>query len=201
MSSILSLFFCLSKIYKRLVKLYFFYSLKDINFMTHVLLFMKDQIEIIARDFFTKLWADYSELSVSQEDSSIFRIKIKSEDSHLLIGPHGKNLDTLNFLLRLLISKKSEDKITTHLEINDYLEQKDAKLINFIQTKLNYVAESGKEIILPFFTAYERKKVHSYVSENWGDVYTQSMWEWKERRIHLCKKDTKMTIDIDGDDI
>jgi len=162
---------------------------------------MKDQIEIIARDFFTKLWADYSELSVSQEDSSIFRIKIKSEDSHLLIGPHGKNLDTLNFLLRLLISKKSEDKITTHLEINDYLEQKDAKLINFIQTKLNYVAESGKEIILPFFTAYERKKVHSYVSENWGDVYTQSMWEWKERRIHLCKKDTKMTIDIDGDDI
>lgn len=61
--------------------------------------------------------------------------------------------------------------------------------------------DSGKEIILPFFTAYERKKVHSYVSEHGGSVYTQSIGEGRDRRIHLCRKDEKMTIDIDGDDI
>jgi len=162
---------------------------------------MKEQIEQIAQDFFSKLWADHSDLKVSEEGKNIFRIHVKSEDSHLLIGPHGKNLDTLNFLLRLIISKHSEDRITTHLEVNDYLEQKDAKLLKFIETKIAYVKESGKEIILPFFTAYERKKVHSHVSESGWDIYTQSVWEWQDRRIHLCKKDIKMTIDIDGDDI
>ena len=87
------------------------------------------------------------------------------------------------------------------MEINDYLQQKDAKLIQFIQKKIDLVKSSDKEIILPFFTAYERKKVHSYVSEKWGNVFTQSKWEGHERRIHLCKKNEKITIDIDGQDI
>lgn len=162
---------------------------------------MKDQIQELSTHFFEKLWTDYSELQVTEETQNIFRISIKSEDSHLLIGPHGKNLEILSFLLRLLISKKCEGFITVHLEVNDYLEQKDKKLLQFIQTKIGYVKESWKEIILPFFTAYERKKVHSYVSEKWGNVFTQSIWEWNDRRIHLCRKDEKMTIDIDGDDI
>jgi len=162
---------------------------------------MKDTITQIAETFFEKLGADYSDLQVSEEAENIFRISVKSDDSHLLIGPHGKNLDVLNLLLRLLISKQCEWHITIHLEVNDYLEQKDKKLLSFINTKIAYVKESGKEIILPFFTAYERKKVHSHVSETWGNVFTQSMGEWKDRRIHLCRKDEKMTIDIDGDDI
>jgi len=162
---------------------------------------MKEQIQKLSTDFFEKLWVDYSDLQLTEESEKIYRISVKSDDSHLLIGPHGKNLEVLNLLLRLLISRKCEEHITIHLEVNDYLEQKDKKLLNFIKTKVSYVKESGKEIILPFFTAYERKKVHSYVSENWGNVFTQSMWEWKDRRIHLCRKDEKMTIDIDGDDI
>lgn len=164
---------------------------------------MKDTIHTLAHTFFEKLSVDYSDLKTSKEAENIYRISIKSEDSHLLIGPHGKNLETLHFLLRLLISKNCEFQghITIHLEINDYLEQKDKKLLGFIETKVKYVKESGKEIILPFFTAYERKKVHSFVSDNWGNVFTQSQWEWKDRRIHLCRKDEKMTIDIDWDDI
>lgn len=162
---------------------------------------MKDQIQELSINFFEKLWVHYNNLEISEEKDNIFKIAIKSDDSHLLIGPHGKNLESLNYLLRLLISKNCEWFITTHLEVNDYLEQKDKKLSQFIQTKINYVKESWKEIILPFFSSYERKKVHSYVSENWGNVFTQSIGEWNDRRIHLCRKDEKMTIDIDGDDI
>lgn len=164
---------------------------------------MKDTIHTLASNFFVKLWVDYSNLETNEEALNIYRISVKSEDSHLLIGPHGKNLEMLNYLLRLLVSKNCEIKehVTIHLEVNDYLEQKDKKLISFIETKLKYVKESGKEIILPFFTAYERKKVHSFVSDNGGNVFTESQGEWKDRRIHLCRKDERMTIDIDGDDI
>jgi len=162
---------------------------------------MRENIQNISTTFFEKLGVHFSDIAVSEESEKIFRIWLKSDDSHLLIGPHGKNLETISHLLKILISKEMWDFIQIHVEVNDYLEQKDKKLRGFIQSKIDYVKSSGKEIILPFFTAYERKKVHSYVSEKWGNVFTQSMGEWKDRRIHLCKKDEKMTIDIDGDDI
>lgn len=162
---------------------------------------MEEQIHKICHEFFEKLSVDFSELIIHQEAEAIYRISLKSDDSNLLIGPHGKNLDTISHILKLVISKTLEEHIQIHVEVNDYLEKKDEKLLSFIKTKIEYVKQSWKEIILPFLTAYERKKVHSYVTENGWNVYTQSQWEWKERRIHLCKKDEKMTIDIDGDDI
>lgn len=162
---------------------------------------MLEKIQTITNTFFEKLWTDYSNITITQEATNIYKISLKSEDSHLLIGPHGKNLETLTHLLKLMIAKLSKEYINIHLEINDYLEKKDQKLLSFISAKVDYVKKSGKEIVLPFLTAYERKKVHSYVSENGGNIFTQSQWEGKERRIHLCKKDEKMTIDIDGDDI
>jgi len=55
------------------------------------------------------------------------------------------------------------------------MKQKEEKLFGYIQSKIEYVESSGKEITLPFFTAYERKKVHSYVSENGEKVYTKSV--------------------------
>ncbi len=162
---------------------------------------MLEEIQKLTLTFFEKLGADFSDLETIEEAKNIYRISLKSEDSHLLIGPHGKNLGTITHLLKLLIAKKSQEHINIHVEVNDYLEQKDAKLLSFIQKKIDYVKSSGKEVILPFFTAYERKKVHSFVWEKWGNVFTQSIWEGKDRKIHLCKKDEKMTIDIDGDDI
>lgn len=162
---------------------------------------MLEEIQKLTLTFFEKLGTDFSDLQTVEEVENIYRITLKSDDSHLLIWPHGKNLETITHLLKLLIAKKSQGHINIHVEVNDYLQQKDEKLLKFIGNKIDYVKSSGKEVILPFFTAYERKKVHSYVSEKWGNVFTQSMWEWKDRRIHLCKKDEKMTIDIDGDDI
>ena len=91
--------------------------------------------------------------------------------------------------------------VQIHVEVNDYLQKKDEKLYQFIEQKISFVKQSGKEVILPFFSSYERKKVHAYVSSHGGNVYTQSIGEGKERKIHLIKKDEKMSIDLDGDDI
>lgn len=162
---------------------------------------MQEIVENICQEFFTKLWTNFSDLQIHQQSNGIYKISLKSEDSHLLIGPHWKNLETLTHLLQLLISKQSNCYINIHLEVNDYMQQKDQKLIDFISKKISIIKESWKDIILPFFTAYERKKIHSYVSEHGGNIITQSVWEGKERRIHLSKKEEKMTLDIDGDDI
>lgn len=162
---------------------------------------MKETVEKIAQDFFQKLGIEMKQISVSEEAQGIYRIKIESDDSHLLIGPHGKHLEVLSSIIRLILGKALGEHITLHLEVNDYLEKKDEKLFSYIRSKMDIVEKTGQEFRLPYFSAYERKKVHSFVGEQSGRIYTKSEWEGEERRIFLCKKDEKMTIDIDGDTI
>jgi predicted RNA-binding protein Jag len=73
-----------------------------------------------------------------------------------------------------LINRKAEENIIIHVEVNDYLKSKDDKLINYIKNKIDYVKETNKDFRLPFFSAYERKKIHSYVSDLKSDIYTKS---------------------------
>ena len=56
--------------------------------------------------------------------------------------------------------------------------------------------------MLPYYSAYDRKKIHSIVAEYKNDkIYTKSIWEWNQRRLYICKIDQKITIDLDWDDI
>lgn len=162
---------------------------------------MNDIVFQISQEFFKNFWIEFENLEVIEETEGIYKISLNSEDSKLLIGPHGKNLEILSHILKLIFSKKLGKFTQLHIEVNDYLQKKDERLYHFISEKIEFVKHSGKEVILPFFTAYERKKVHAYVSEHGGIVYTQSIGEGEERKIHLMKKDEKMSIDIDGDDI
>lgn len=162
---------------------------------------MSVPLENIVEEFFQKLGIDFSDLKIQEEAEHIYWISLQTPDSAILIWPHGKNLETLTHILKLLLAKATASHIHIHLEINDYLEKKDEKLLAFIESKIKQVQSSGKEIILPYLNSYERKKVHSYVSEHSKNVYTQSQGEWENRRMHLCKKDIVLTLDIDGDDI
>jgi predicted RNA-binding protein Jag len=82
------------------------------------------------------------------------------------------------------------------------LKSKDDKLKNYIISKVKIVENSWKDLKLPFFSSYDRKKIHSIVSEyNNPKIYTKSIWEWKERRLFICRVDEKVTIDLDWNDI
>lgn len=162
---------------------------------------MEESIKNFVSDFFNKLGIIIDSCEVKAEESNIFLVNIKTEESWIVIGPHWKNLETIKHLLKLIISKKQQQNIVLHLEVNDYLKAKEERLFGFIESKIKIVASSGKDLELPFLTAYERKKVHSYVWELHSDIFTKSEWEWKDRRMSLCKKPQWLSIDIDGDDI
>ena len=124
---------------------------------------MEESIKNLVEEFFHKLSISLDSCEVRAEEVNIFLVEIKTEQSGLVIGPHGKNLDTIQFLLKLLISKREKQNIVLHLEVNDYLKNKEEKLFSFIKSKIQIVEKSGESLQLPFLTAYERKKVHSYV--------------------------------------
>jgi spoIIIJ-associated protein len=179
---------------------------------------MEKEIKILIETFFQKLNIETDSIDVLQDEDNIFSVNIKSNESGILIWPHGKNLENIQWLLKLMVSKKIGERTNLHVEVNDYLESKDEKLFLFIKSKITFVENRSIDIALPFYGAYDRKKIHSFVSEHWNpDIYTKSIWEGKERRLYICtkaevkkeiqekkgkeKKTKKLTIDIDWDDI
>jgi len=163
---------------------------------------MKD-LETLVKQFFELSEITVDEISMEEQESGIFKITLKTPDSGIVIGPHGKNMPIFSNILKLLLSKKLDARVKVHFDVNDYGKQKQEQFFQFIESKIKYVGESGKDLKLPFLTAYERKKVHSFISEREGDsIFTKSIWEWNDRRLFICKKsDTSELIDIDWIDI
>lgn len=162
---------------------------------------MEDKIKSIVEKFFSKMMVDFSNIEVKKELEKIYYIKLETTDSNILIWPRWKNLEDIKGILKIILHKNIGEGIIIHLEINDYLKLKEDKLINFIKSKIEFVEKTSKDLKLPYLSAYERKKVHSYVSDLKSDIYTKSEWEWESRRLFICKKNKKVTIDLDWIDI
>lgn len=163
---------------------------------------MNEKIKNITKNFFSNFWIEIDDIIIEEKETNIFLIKILSPESWLIIWPHWKNLDNISMILKLIIKKNISKDLKIHIEINDYMKSKDDRLKDFILAKIKIVEKNWIDIKLPFYSAYERKKIHSIVWENWNSrIYTKSIWEWNERRLYICKKDEKLTIDIDWNDI
>lgn len=164
---------------------------------------MENDIRALVSEFFEKLNVKIDSLEVTNVDeSNIFNIKIETDESGILIWPHWKNLNMIESIIRLMCSKKVGEKIKLHVEVNDYIKSKDDRLFDFIKSKIRFIEKNWKDIQLPFYSSYERKKIHWFVSELENKkIYTKSIWEWKDRRLYICKEEQKLTIDIDWDDI
>ncbi len=163
---------------------------------------MNEVIKEICWEFFRFTWVELEELEITQEKDSLYFIRVKSPDSALLIWNRWQTLHDIKRILSILLSHKLKTKIVAMVEVNNYLEERDQKLFRFIDDKIDLCNTLWKDIKLPFFSAYERKKIHNYISEKWSKtISTKSEWIGAERRLYICKATEKMTIDIDGTEI
>jgi len=163
---------------------------------------MIDKINSLTNDFFNVFWVKINSIEIIKEENNIFIIKINTPESWLIIWPNWRNLDHVSNILKLIIKKNILEQIKIHIEINDYIKSKDDRLKELIISKIKIVEKDWKDLMLPYYSPYDRKKIHSIVSEYKNEkIYTKSIWEWRERRLYICKINQKITIDFDWDDI
>ena len=161
-----------------------------------------ENIQKLVTEFFEKLQLQISQIEVVKEQEGIYFIKVQSNDSGIIIWPKWRNLEDIKSLLKSMLVHLLWKNIIIHIEINDYLQAKEEKLLVYVKSKIDLVEKTWKDFRLPFLSSYDRKKVHAYVAElNNTKIYTKSMGEGPERRLHICKKDEKMTIDAEWSDI
>ena len=117
-----------------------------------------------------------------EQDGIICNIKT-TEDSNLLIGQYGVNLQAFQHIARLAIRKKlGDEKINFTLDVNSYRNQKNQSIIEQAKEAAKQAINEGRVIIMKPMTAYERRLVHMELSKD-ERVATESVGEGENRKI------------------
>ncbi len=115
-------------------------------------------------------------------------IEIKGDDMGVLIGKRGATLDSLQYLVSLVVNKESEQYIRVKVDTEDYRERRRATLENLAKNVSAKVKRTGRPYELESMNPYERRIIHSALQDN-EYVYTYSEGEGNNRHIVVALKE------------
>jgi len=107
---------------------------------------------------------------------------IGTNESDLLIGQYGTNLQSLQHILRAMARRISEEKLRFSVDVNDYRREKLGSLAELARSLARQAIADRRPVILRPMSAYERRIVHLELAEN-EQVKTESVGEGEERKV------------------
>jgi len=119
------------------------------------------------------------------KEKEIIVFNIKTDEANILIGHNGENLLALQHLIRILARRKDNGLIPFNVDINNYRKEKGEKLENIAKIAAEKARKTKKRIILRPMSAYERRLVHLFLS-NEKDLITKSEGVDPDRKITVC---------------
>ncbi|WP_025724991.1 RNA-binding cell elongation regulator Jag/EloR [Acholeplasma granularum] len=117
----------------------------------------------------------------SPDESTIF-YRLQTDENALLIGKDGKTLLALQTLLRNHLSSFTDEQLLISLDIGNYHESRKKQLEILATKTAKDVARSRIAVKLDPMNAFDRRIIHSKLSE-WRDVETYSEGEGENRAI------------------
>lgn len=125
--------------------------------------------------------------SIDEEEENI-KIKVgESEEAGFLIGYHGQTLESIEFILSLILFYNLEKWQRVCLEVGDYQERKEEILKNMVLKAMEKVKFLKEPVSLLPMSAKERRFVHMYLKEH-ESFGTSSEGEGSERHIVISMK-------------
>ena len=115
-------------------------------------------------------------------DGEEIHFLIESDENALLIGREGRTLIGLQYLLRNYLAIFVDGHQIISLDIGNYHENRKRQLEILATKTAKEVAKTGISVKLDPMNAYDRRIVHTKLSE-WRDVYTESEGEGENRRL------------------
>lgn len=145
---------------------------KAINFLKDVFGSMNYAVEIDA---------DYD------EDEKTLEVNLKGDEMGILIGKRGQTLDSLQYLVSLVVNKGTNDYIRVKVDTENYRERRKETLENLAKNISYKVKRTKHAVSLEPMNPYERRIIHSALQ---GDRYVTTHSEGEEpyRRVVVTLK-------------
>ena len=143
----------------------------------------------MGRTFLAEIFSEMqlnTDIVVEQkEDYLVF--DIQGEDLGILIGRRGDTLDALQFLLNLVINRRTNTKIKVLIDIENYRAKREETLVGLSHKLANKAKRTGQKVILEPMNPQERRIIHMTLQEDDG-VNTYSEGEEPYRKVIIVPK-------------
>ncbi len=138
-----------------------------------------------------KMGFNFSEITVEEKENNITYVNIEPEEVSLLIGSQGKNLESMQHLLKVMLhSKFPDENIFLVLDIEYFKKKKQDNIIQNAKEKVELVRENHIAQILPPMNSFIRRLIHlEFSMPKYENIETESIGEGEERRVKILYKE------------
>jgi spoIIIJ-associated protein len=136
-----------------------------------------------------------SQVIYDQENSTV-EINVDGDEMGVLIGKRGQTLDSLQYLISLVVNKNSENYIKVKLDTENYRARRKETLENLAKNIAFKVKRTRKPVSLEPMNPYERRIIHSALqNDKYVETYSEGEEPYRKVVINVKKglKDTKYT--------
>ena len=148
-------------------------------------------IDMVAKDFLTEVFKAMNlpvVLNIKYDDiERILDIDLAGDDMGVLIGKRGQTLDSIQYLVSLVVNKGKEDYIRVKLDTENYRQRRKATLENLAKNIAFKVKRTKRPVSLEPMNPFERRVIHSAL-QNDKFVTTHSEGDEPFRRVVVTLK-------------
>lgn len=151
----------------------------------------KETLEDRAAEFLERVFGAMNmqvTISVSyNEEEKEMNVNLEGEDMGILIGKRGQTLDSLQYLVSLVVNKTSADYIRVKLDTENYRERRKETLETLAKNIAYKVKRTKRSVSLEPMNPYERRIIHAAL-QNDKYVVTRSDGEEPFRHVIISLK-------------
>ncbi|MCV6598938.1 MAG: protein jag [Alphaproteobacteria bacterium] len=141
-------------------------------------------IEDVAKDFLSSVLRNMgieAKLNIKLKQNSLY-IDMSGKEMALLIGRRGQTLDSLQYLVSLVVNKDRDEYLRVILDTENYRQKRKDTLEKLAFKLANRAKKIRKDITLEPMNPYERRIIHSALQNN-KFVNTRSEGEEPYRKV------------------
>ena len=148
---------------------------------------LEDRAKTFLNDVFEAMDMDVVIAVSYDETEKSLDIDLSGEEMGLLIGKRGQTLDSLQYLVSLVVNKGLEDYIRVKVDTENYRQRRKETLENLAKNVAFKVKKTRRPVSLEPMNPYERRIIHSAL-QNDKYVTTHSEGEEPFRRVVVTLK-------------
>ncbi len=150
---------------------------------------LKYSLEDTIRNFLDKVFAAMNmevkvDLEIKEEEVNI---NLSGDEMGALIGKRGQTLDSIQYLVSLVVNKETEKYLRVKVDTENYRERRKATLENLAKNIAYKVTRTRRPVSLEPMNPYERRIIHSALQNN-KFVTTKSEGEEPFRHVVVLLK-------------
>jgi len=107
--------------------------------------------------------ADVELLEDTEEEATL---AISGPDAGVLVGNHGQTLDSLQYLVSLIVNKDRTGRSRINVDSDGYRARRTVTLTKFAQSLADQVVATGQEAITDPLNPQERRIIHTALQDN-----------------------------------